>query len=237
LGASIEYGAHIQKHSAKEFFNKHGFVHAIHDYAFLKKLLLVLIPLTVIFSVITRIWFMSNLDWRDYFFTPELYFNSFSAGLGMMLMTTTMRLGIITIKKKFKYHLARAYFNVCNEKIIDSEQIKLLKSGINFYNQYIKRNSGLQFKNPGEIYSKFIEISDSNKKSKIISIIKSFEKENDLDPLKQIKKSFQINSKEFVAESKHLDYLKEWAPLILGVIATVLSIVNILPGVLSWLMA
>ena len=67
------------------------------------------------------------------------------------------------------------------------------------------------------IYSKFISYNKIEKKTKIKSIIKSFEKEFVHEPFKQLKKAFDIKD-ESITESKLIDELKRWAPTILGAI-------------------
>ncbi len=213
---SIEYATMPIRHNAETFFNKHGLERSVHDYGFLQTLLLILITLTIGFNAITRIWFMANLDWENYFLSPEYYFNSITTGLGIMVLSTSVRLGSTFLKKKFKYHLAKICFQICGEKSDDTQQVKFLRLGVNYYNQFIKRTSSLKIQNTGVIYSKFISYNKTEKKTKIKSIIKSFEKESVLEPFKQLKKSFEIQD-ESVTESRLINDLKQWAPIIFGI--------------------
>ena len=162
--------------------------------------------------------FVDNLDLDNYFSSPEFYFNSFTNGLSMMTLSTSARYGLSFLKKKTKYHLAKVCFQLSGEKSDETQQVRFLRLGIDFYNQFIKRSSSIQIQNTGTIYSKFISFTKTEKKTKIKSIIKSFEKELDLEPFKQLKKSFGIQD-ESITESKLINDLKRIALPIIAAIA------------------
>lgn len=217
VSISIEYVQKPLKSNAKTFFYKYGLDRTIHDYNFLAILLSVLICLTIAFNYITRTWFMTNLDWENYFLTPEYYFNSLTTGLGIMTLATSIRYGLLFLKKNTKYNLAKICFQLCSEKSDEIQQIKLLRLGVHYYGQFIKRTSNIKIQDTGMIYSKFISYNKTDKKTKINSIVKSFEKESVHEPFKQLKKSFDIKD-ESITESKLIDELKRWAPTIIGAI-------------------
>ncbi|MBI5147390.1 MAG: hypothetical protein HZA84_09310 [Thaumarchaeota archaeon] len=232
LSVSIEYATKSVTQKTENFFNKHGLDRTIHDYNFLQLLLVILIVMTIIFNIITRIWFMTNLDWDHYFLTPEYYFNSLTAGLGIMVLSTSARFGLLFLKKKIKYHLAKICFHLCNEKSDETQQVKFLQSGVNFYNQFTKRTSNLQIQNTGIVYSKFISYSKAEKKTKIKSIIKSFENEPGLEPFKQLKKSFGITD-ESIIESKLINDLKRWAIVIFGIVTGIPSLILLINPIMN----
>lgn len=227
---SIEYSALPMKHKSKTFFYKHGLARTIHDYFFLQKLLIVLIVLTIIFNVITRTWFTTNLDWENYLLSPEYHFNSFTTGLAMMTMSTSGRYGVSFIRKNTKYHLAKICFQLCSDESDELKQKQFLQKGVDFYNQFIKRKSNLKIQNTGPIYSKFISFSTSEKKTKIKSIIKSFDKELELEPFKQLKKTFDIQD-ESIKESKIVDDLKRILLILIGAIAGATTILLNIGGI------
>jgi len=228
LFISVEYSAIHVKHSAEKFFNKHGFERSIHDLEFLKKILYVGIPLMIIFVIITDRWFQSKVDFENYYLSPEYIFNGLTVGLAIILLSTISRLGVLLLKRGFRYQLAKVCFILIRKSNDEVKQIPLIILGINSYNLHLKRHFKLEISKPGILYSKFMSDSEQQRKSDLKLISDSFSGNDDFEPLRCFTKLLKIEPHhQFVTDSRFINNVKEWIPYVAATIAGIVGILQI----------
>lgn len=231
LFISIEYSVIPVRRNVETFFNNHGLERSIHDFIFLKKLLYIIIPIMIFLIIITNLWFQSKVDFENYFFSAEYFFNSLTVGVMIILLSTSSRLGIQLMKRGFRYQFSKICFSVCRKKDVEIEKIPLLILGVNSYNFHLKRHYKLEISEPGRILSKFISDSEEQQRNELKSISVAFSKNKGLEPLHYFRKLLKIESTEqFVIETRFINDVKEWLPFAVGIISGIIAITQFILG-------
>ncbi len=181
--------------------------------------------------IITNLWFQSKVDFENYFFSAEYFFNSLTVGVMIILLSTSSRLGIQLMKRGFRYQFSKICFSVCRKKDVEIEKIPLLILGVNSYNFHLKRHYKLEISEPGRILSKFISDSEEQQRNELKSISVAFSKNKGLEPLHYFRKLLKIESTEqFVIETRFINDVKEWLPFAVGIISGIIAITQFILG-------
>jgi hypothetical protein len=130
-------------------------------------------------------------------------------------------------RKKFPLYYAKACFKMITEDSDQIDKARFFKTGLIWYNKFLKRNINLHINNIMKIYSKNITNSPLHQNKALISISESFDSEDELKPLRYLSvfipdtEAEQILTKESITGT-----IKESSDLLIPIITIIITIIT-----------
>lgn len=254
INIPIIYGIYPAFQSTKKFYEKRGYANVVLEYEFIKKFLLVSIPLVIIFNIYIdfnpfNLFLSYNTSIED---TPtEAYPQNFSQNLGLSInasflwaavkgiLTYVTIAGLIRIvtqiaKKEFRFYFTKGYCKIISEKKDNFEKLKYLFPLIKSYNKYLERNLKIKINDIKKIYS-IILYKDTNQQLEIINSI-CILLEGDRLKLARYLSSFQkVPDSELYIKESIFQQLKVIGVFLAAAIPIIISIIQLTIEILKLL--
>jgi hypothetical protein len=212
------YGFYPLRYHGDEYFERKGFVAAITEYRLVKKILYIEIPLLILFAAM----FYADFGYLG------LFRLSFALQVALQYSVTAGTLWLLShsLRKEFRYYLARAYVKTIPDNG-DIEKMNWLIMALKMYNKYLLRNLKLQIDDT-KLYSTLIiepkvQISDM---VKLIS--ESFSDNDKLTPARRLSEIMKVQKiEEFLGKPSIREIVITWGTLAGVILPVVISILQL----------
>jgi hypothetical protein len=227
LTICLLYGFYPLKYHGDDYFKKRGFVAGINGYRLVKKVLYFEIPLFVFLSVIL---------YTVSFFTPNqrsglaFWFVCYTSQTALEYSVTAGVLWIFcqTIRKEFRYYLAKAYVKSIPDNNDDTEKISWLSMALKVYNKYLLRIVKLQI-DTTKLYSALIIESKVHISDRLKLISESFNDNDKLTPARRLSEIMKVQKiEEFLIKPSIKDIVITWGTLAGVILPLVISVLQLL---------
>ena len=220
-----------------KFFKKRGFENVIVEYQYLKKILYIsvftMITILVIYYLLDSYRFSISVD--EYVKVYDRFWaiiDSIDTSYALVFMILPVSVSIIIkllfehARKDFRLYYAKGCFKiVSNEDIRVLDKAKYFKTGLIWYNKFLKKNIGLHINDIMKIYSKIITDSPLYQNSALISISESFNNEDELNPLRCIS-DFIPDKEHTLTQGSITTTIKESSDLLIPIIGVIITIIT-----------
>ena len=177
-------------YSSRKFFSKRGFENVVVEFLYLRRLLYLSLIAVVLLLLLFNFFYYFNPGLMVF---PAPISSIIFAIVGLILLileiipiSILVKLFLQLARTEFKVLFARACFKMAlNEDIDNPQKARYLRLGFQWYNAFLKKHLGLQIKNIDVIYSR-IMLGSSLTRNEQLSLIKSFDDEDDFAPLRHI---------------------------------------------------
>ena len=193
-------------YSSRKFFSKRGFENVVVEFLYLRRLLyLSLIAVVyIIFAIVGLILLI----------------------LEIIPISILVKLFLQLARTEFKVLFAKACFKMAlNEDIDNPQKARYLRLGFQWYNAFLKKHLGLQIKNIDVIYSR-IMLGSSLTRNEQLSLIKSFDDEDDFAPLRHIALDLFEPDGEILSKGSLKMSIVESSKFVIPVITTIITVVS-----------
>jgi hypothetical protein len=225
----LVYGFYPLRYRVDDYFKRKGFGPAIAEYRLVTKILYIEIPLLVFFA---SIFYTASLLFPAPFgtnpFLEYLERVSFPAQVALQYSVTAGALWMLshTMRKEFRYYLARAYVKTIPDNKDDVEKMNWLIMALNVYNKYLARILSLQFET-AKLYSALIIESKVHISDRIKLISESFDDNDKLKPARRLSEIIKVQKiEDFLAKPSLSGRLITWGTFAGVTLPVVISILQ-----------
>jgi hypothetical protein len=228
--------------SSEWYFKKRGFIRAVKEYEFVKKVLIVMVPLLILFTTI-QILDDLIMHTKQNIKSPLLYpylslidphIATFKNGViitYLIVISAISKIIIARSKREFWLYYARGCFVQIQNALNDVDEMRYFVKGLNAYNLYLRKQIKLEIKDLTQFYSKIASLDDFKKNDIIgkFTLFFSYDKLVDvttLYPLKEISKLLNLTEKDLLIEQTIKDKLKEWGAILAVIIPLIINTIT-----------
>jgi hypothetical protein len=210
--------------SSYEKYWKINELNLVKEFEFLKRLMYIGLPLLIIIMFV----FINTNNPA----TPNWSFPLFS-GLIIIVSGTLSKIIINVVKRDFRFYYARGCFSFLIKRKDHAEKMRYLVMGINSYNKYLKKNLKLQINNIDNLHSKIISNFIIHNSMFLDSLLKTFQTDNKLLPLRYIISFLNLETEQFLVKESLWEKIKDWGAFLVAVIPVAISIIQLLLNINS----
>jgi VanZ family protein len=251
----LVYPPYPAPYSVKRYFLERGFRTAVLEYEFVKKVLLIAVPLLIVFVVII---ILHDLEFPPHQNTlnanpenkvkslPEP-FHSFSVIihpnieplnyakilLVLIVISGILKMTFALARRDFRLYFAKGCFVIIQSKHNEADKMRYFVMGMNSYNLYLRRQIKLEINDLKKIYSK-IATAPSNKRNelmeKIMSIFFTDKKLEDstLEPLQELANFMgEPETTVFLTQQSLINKLRDWGAIAAVIVPLIIAVVNL----------
>jgi hypothetical protein len=203
--ASLAWGIYPALVKREKFFVKRGYSNVALEYIFIKKFLLILIPLMILLNLSLLEVEGSEVDnvefSEDYYILLRL-----DILLSFIILAAFIRLITQVGKEDFRFYFAKGCCNIISEKKDNFEKMKYIFPLLSSYNKYLERHLKIK-KDINKIYS-IILSKDIKERDQITKSICNSLQGDKLNLAKYLLSLHQIPDSEYYIKESLIDQLR-----------------------------
>lgn len=229
---SLLWGLYPALIKTEKFFIKRGYSNVVFEYIFIKKFLIISIPLMIILHLSFFIEF-NNLAKSENFYI--LLIRQSTILLSSIIYAAFLRIITQIVKKDFRFYLTRGYCEIISNKNDNIEKTKYLFSLLRSYNKYLQRNLKIKINDINKIYS-IILSKDIKERDQVTKSLCDSLQVDRLNLAKYLYSFQQIPDSEYYIKESLIQQLKVIGvflaaaiPIIISVIQSIIQIPKVPP--------
>jgi len=198
---SLAYPFYALKYRSNDFFEKKGSKLAISEYELVKKILYIEIPLFIFLTSIvfagSFVGLLPNIASANNSIDQLTFYIVKSLQVALQYSVTAGALWMLfhTIRKEFRYYLARAYITNMPDRADNVERLQRLSITLNSYNKYLLRSLKLQI-DTSKVYPRLVIESNVKVNECTKSMSESFDDNDKLTPARQLSQIMNLPNEE-----------------------------------------
>lgn len=208
------------------FFKEELATKRIKEIKIIKKIIIFVIPILLVFSIISLTGLSVILDKELKSLIGERFILRVQIALSYILVLGLLALSPILLYKEFYYHAAKLCITKSTTYDDSLDKTNLLILGLNLYDLFLKRNLGLKFKDNDQLFSAIICYLCTDRKKFSESLSKSFDGIDKLEPV-QIVKPLVKNQDEILVKTRLREKIKGSSSIIISYITAIISIISL----------
>jgi hypothetical protein len=150
---SLLWGIYPALIKTEKFFIKRGYSNVVFEYIFIKKFLIISIPLMILLHLPLFLEFniFDKMDKSENSYI--LLIRQSTALLSSIIYAAFLRIITQIAKKDFRFYLTRGYCEIISNKNDNIEKMRYLFSLLRSYNKFLQRNLKIRINDINKIYS------------------------------------------------------------------------------------
>jgi hypothetical protein len=141
---------------------------------------------------------------------------------------------LYAVQKDFRFVFAKAYVTVASKYVEYKgkddmvDRLRYLMRGLDSYNDYLRKQLGLQISDLKRIYSKIGCLPQEERKSEITTIHNSFNNIDRLEPLNHISAFMEMKTEQFLSKESLAKKGKDWITIAISALTVLITVFQLL---------